>query len=94
MISGVVEAMPRIKAGTVLPLAASGPAAKEILPGLLPTRRPGVSAEEGHATRLTRQVHSQARGGVSHACCRLQDPDGFHLQGHAHSQIGELSAVE
>jgi tripartite-type tricarboxylate transporter receptor subunit TctC len=35
MISGVVEAMPHIKAGTILPLAASGPAAKEIFP-LLP----------------------------------------------------------
>lgn len=34
MISGVVEAMPHIKAGTVLPLAASGPAAKEIFPSL------------------------------------------------------------
>ncbi|HSV79417.1 MAG TPA: tripartite tricarboxylate transporter substrate binding protein [Ramlibacter sp.] len=34
MITGVVEAMPHIKAGTVIPLAASGPAAKEIFPGL------------------------------------------------------------
>jgi len=34
MICGVVEAMPHIKAGTVLPLAASGPAAKEIFPAL------------------------------------------------------------
>lgn len=34
MISGVVEAMPHIKAGTALPLAASGPAAKEIFPSL------------------------------------------------------------
>jgi tripartite-type tricarboxylate transporter receptor subunit TctC len=34
MISGVVEAMPHIKAGTVVPLAASGPAAKEIFPAL------------------------------------------------------------
>ena len=34
MISGVVEAMPHIKAGTILPLAASGPAAKELFPSL------------------------------------------------------------
>jgi tripartite-type tricarboxylate transporter receptor subunit TctC len=34
MISGVVEAMPYIKAGTVIPLAASGPAAKEVFPTL------------------------------------------------------------
>jgi tripartite-type tricarboxylate transporter receptor subunit TctC len=34
MITGVVEAMPFIKAGTVIPLAASGPAAKEIFPTL------------------------------------------------------------
>jgi len=34
MITGVVESMPHIKAGTVLPLAASGPAAKDIFPSL------------------------------------------------------------
>jgi len=34
MITGVVESMPHIKAGTVLPLAASGPAAKELFPTL------------------------------------------------------------
>jgi tripartite-type tricarboxylate transporter receptor subunit TctC len=34
IITGVVEAMPFIKAGTVIPLAASGPEAKEIFPTL------------------------------------------------------------
>lgn len=34
MITGVVEAMPYIKANSVLPLAASGPAAKQIFPSL------------------------------------------------------------
>lgn len=34
MITGVVEAMPHIKSGSVIPLAASGPAAKEIFPSL------------------------------------------------------------
>nr|ART90140.1 putative exported protein [uncultured bacterium] len=34
MISGVVEAMPFIKAGTAIPLAASGPEARDIFPTL------------------------------------------------------------
>ena len=33
-IVGLVEAMPQIKAGNVVPLAASGPSAKELLPQL------------------------------------------------------------
>jgi tripartite-type tricarboxylate transporter receptor subunit TctC len=34
MISGMVEALPQVKAGNAIALAASGPAAKEMFPGL------------------------------------------------------------
>ena len=34
MVAGMVEALPQIKAGNVVPLAASGPTAKENLPGV------------------------------------------------------------